>query len=344
MTTSPLRAAGLLTAAATLVLSSTTPAQAAAGDYVALGDSYSAGVGTRAKVDDCYRSPYGYPALVAQTYGLNLDYQACTGATTSSVIDSQLGTLGSGTGYVTMTIGGNDVGFSSILTECAQPGWMSDCEGAIAGGRAILRDQLPGRYDNLFGQVRTKAANAAVTVGGYPRIFNGEDCNALTFFAPDEQSSLNTATGELNTLARGKATGAGFRFIDPTGSFTGHAVCDDPEWINGLSNPVEESYHPNRAGNVGYANLFGPSVTGRTATAQRSAEPAPQQSPAQRTRAAADRVVAMRLSSPENLAKAKAAGLNPSEVRRLDAQLRSPDTTVVDKALARLRALDRRSS
>jgi hypothetical protein len=30
--------------------------------------------------------------------------------------------------------------------------------------------------------------------------------------------------------------------------FVGHAVCDNPEWINGLSNPVGESYHPKTTG------------------------------------------------------------------------------------------------
>jgi hypothetical protein len=47
----------------------------------------------------------------------------------------------------------------------------------------------------------------------------------------------------------------GFNFVNPTSTFIGHAVCDDTEWINGLSNPIRESYHPNRSGQTGYANL-----------------------------------------------------------------------------------------
>ncbi|KNX38500.1 triacylglycerol lipase [Luteipulveratus halotolerans] len=317
-------------------------ADAAAGSYVALGDSYSAGVGTRAKVDSCYRSTYGYPALVASRYGLALSYQACSGARTADVTNNQLGALSSGTAYVSMTIGGNDVGFADVLTECAQPGWMSDCDGAIAGGRAILTGQLPGRYDSLFGAIRSKAPNAKIAIGGYPLIFNGEDCNALTFFSPSEEASLNSATNDLDSLIRTKATAHGASFVDPRSSFSGHAVCDSTEWINGLSNPVEESYHPNRLGNDGLAKLFGPVLTGsayKTSTLT-TAKP----STAQRNRAAADKVLRMDLAAPANLDKAARAGVSPTEVKRLNSLLRSSDPAVVDRALTDLRALDRQAS
>lgn len=341
---SRLRSAGLLTAAAALALSTAAPAHAADESYVALGDSYSAGTGTKAKVDDCYRSPYGYPALVAKKHGLALDYQACSGATTAGVRDGQLGTLSSSTDYVTMTIGGNDVGFTNVLLECAKPGWMSDCPAAVAGGVSTLRNQLPGRYDTLFGQIKAKAPNARVSVGGYPHIFNGEDCNALTFFSPAEESSINGATTELDGLIRTKAGASGFRYVDPVATFKGHAVCDDAEWINGLSNPVEESYHPNRTGNEAYASLFAPSAKRpafRGPTVPRKADQMPA---AKRVRVAADQVIGMKLSSPANLAKAKAAGLDPREIRSLDRRLNSADTATVNQALLRLKALDRQSS
>jgi hypothetical protein len=43
--------------------------------------------------------------------------------------------------------------------------------------------------------------------------------------------------------------------VNPTSVFIGHAVCGSPEWINGLSNPIGESYHPNVTGQANYANL-----------------------------------------------------------------------------------------
>jgi len=91
---------------------------------------------------------------------------------------------------------------------------------------------------------------------GYPRIFNGEDCNAATFFSPAEETRLNQTADLLDTTIRERASAYGFSFVDPRTAFSGHAVCDSPEWINGLSNPVAESYHPNRTGqSSGYAAL-----------------------------------------------------------------------------------------
>ena len=56
------------------------------------------------------------------------------------------------------------------------------------------------------------------------------------------------------TAARARAHG--FTFVDPRVPFDGHAVCqDDDEWINGLSNPTGESYHPNDEGHDAYADL-----------------------------------------------------------------------------------------
>ena len=98
-------------------------------------------------------------------------------------------------------------------------------------------------------------------VVGYPRVFMGEDCNAGTWFAPAEQTRLNQTADQLNGALAAAASGRGFAFANPTHAFVGHAVCDDPEWINGLSNPVSESYHPNRAGQAqGYAAVVGPLV------------------------------------------------------------------------------------
>lgn len=91
---------------------------------------------------------------------------------------------------------------------------------------------------------------------GYPRLFMGVDCNAGTFFSGEEMTRLNQTADLLRDVTRGRAVAAGFTFVDAIPSYTGHAVCSSSEWLNGLSNPVEESYHPNRTGHSsGYAPL-----------------------------------------------------------------------------------------
>jgi lysophospholipase L1-like esterase len=258
-------------AAVTALVISAAPAGAAAPSYVALGDSYSSGTGTRSYLADgtsCLRSVYAYPSLIASAKGYALNFRACSGAKISDVTNSQLSALTASTSYVTLSVGGNDAGFADVLTTCAQPAWLSNCNGAVDRAQAYIRNTLPAALTTLYASIRARAPQAKVTVVGYPRIFNGEDCNLLTWFSPTEESRLNATADLLNSTTAARASAAGYSFANPTSRFVGHAVCDSPEWINGLSNPVTESYHPNKTGQAsGYTPAVSPFVTGATVTA-----------------------------------------------------------------------------
>ena len=249
-------------------------AQTAAPSYVALGDSYSSGTGTRSYISDgtsCQRSAYAYPSLIAAARGYSINFRACSGAKTGDVTNTQLGALSSATSYVTISVGGNDAGFADVLTECATPWWGGDCNTAIDQARAFINNTLPGRLSTLYSSIRVKAPNAKVVVVGYPRIFMGKDCNAGTWFSPAEMKRLNETADLLNSKTSSAASAKGFSFANPTSRFIGHAVCDDVEWINGLSNPITESYHPNKPGHgTGYTPTVSPPLTGATVTASSS--------------------------------------------------------------------------
>ena len=246
-------------ASLTATLALLSPADAALPSYVALGDSYSSGVGTRSYISDgtsCQRSTYAYPYLVSQQKGYALTFKACSGAKVAAVSANQLSALSTATRYVTISVGGNDAGFSDVITECAQPWWSSDCDGAIDTAQAFIRNTLPGRLSTLYASIRSKATYAKVVVVGYPRLFMGEDCNAGTWFSPAEETRLNATADLLNSTTANQASAKGFGFVNPTNRFLGHAICDDVEWVNGLSSPVSESYHPNRSGQAsGYTPL-----------------------------------------------------------------------------------------
>jgi lysophospholipase L1-like esterase len=225
--------------------------------YVALGDSYSSGTGTRTYYDsNCQRSVYAYPYLLHNAHpAWTFVHAACAGAKTGDIINTQSASLTSGTNWVTYTIGGNDAGFSSVITECAQPWWSSDCDGAIDQAQAYINNTLPGRLDLVNNKIKSLSPNAKVIVLDYPRLFNGEDCNAGTFFSPDEETRLNQTADLLRSKLSAAASraGANFLFRDVIPPFVGHAICDggggsSTEWINGLSNPIGESYHPKTTG------------------------------------------------------------------------------------------------
>ncbi len=326
--------------AAALALVVPAPAQAAGSAYVALGDSYSSGTGTRSYLLDgttCQRSVYGYPSLVASSQGYALDLRACAGATVADVSAFQLGALGAATTRVTLSVGGNDAGFAAVLTECAKPSWASSCSAAVDRAESFVRGTLPARLGSLYAAVRARAPQAQVVVAGYPRVFGGVDCNALTWFSATEMARLNATADLLDLTAKGLAEQAGFTFSDPRAAYAGHAVCAGGEWLNGLSSPVSESYHPNRLGHsAGYAPLVGTALAGApvavtAATVQRAEASAAAQTAKQRPRAAQDRRITPKpfvlpdLSSPQIRAAAARAGVDLRSRASIDAADRVHD-------------------
>ncbi len=255
--THSIRMAFLLALIPGLTLLGLTQANAAGENYTALGDSYSSGVGTRTYLPEsgtCYRSPYAFPVLVSQRMGANLTFAACSGARIADVTN-QLASLGPSTNLVTVSVGGNDAGFVSVITRCALP-WPWTCWGDINNANNFIRGMLPGQLDALYTTIRTRAPNANVIVIGYPKLFNGEECNFGARISNGEQVELNKTADLLAATIGARAAAHGFGFVDPRSAYTGHAICDDVEWLNGLSNPILESYHPNRPGQTGYTTLL----------------------------------------------------------------------------------------
>lgn len=295
-----------------------TPASAAGARYVVLGDSYSAGVGAgpvRNDGTDCQRSLSSFGGIIAQRSGLALDLQACSGAVSADVLNSQVGALNASTDYVSISVGGNDVGFASVITECAKPGWMSDCGGSITSALTVAQRDLPARLDRLYAEIRTRAPRARVVVAGYPRLFSGRDCHILTFFSGDEMTRLNAAADTLDGILAAAARRAGFAFADVRPTFTGHAVCDKPEWIHNLSLTVSESYHPTADG---YRSGYTPPVAAQLGV---SSTPSSQMSVRTGAQTSSDpsrgRVLTPDLTSPEARLAARRAGVTHAELDRL---------------------------
>ena len=93
---------GILTGSTALALAlvgTAMPANAATVNYVALGDSYSSGVGAGSYYSSsgsCDRSPNAYPAQWAAANSVtSFTFAACSGATTADVINNQLSALNS---------------------------------------------------------------------------------------------------------------------------------------------------------------------------------------------------------------------------------------------------------
>ena len=120
---------------------------------------YSSGVGTGSYTLDsaCKRSTYAYPYLFTQKHTMgSFAFVACSGAKTSDLISKQLPYLTPTTNLVTMTIGGNDIGFASLIEQCT----LSDCTATLLSTTANLGTALGPALDTTFSDVR-QAAPAA---------------------------------------------------------------------------------------------------------------------------------------------------------------------------------------
>ncbi|HEY4281270.1 MAG TPA: SGNH/GDSL hydrolase family protein [Conexibacter sp.] len=245
----------LLVAAACLA---TATGVASADDrYVALGDSYSAGTGSGPYTLDarCQRSPSAYPYLESRARpGTTLVFVACAGATTTDVLDSQLAALTPQTRLASITIGGNDAGFSGVVRACVTIG----CPPAILRAAAFVRAELPRRLDAVYDAIRRRAPDATVAVLGYPRLFGATGCAATIGVITTERRRLNQLADLLDATIARRAAAHGFHYLSAIARFARHPVCAHDGWLHGIVPfSASESFHPTSRGHAdGYLPLL----------------------------------------------------------------------------------------
>lgn len=242
--------------------------------YVALGDSYASGAGTSvgsAEENECRRSDEAYPNLLAaEDEALaDLDFVACSGATTEDLLAEQLPAVGADTRVVTMTIGGNDVGLTRSLRVCALTPESTDCTGAVEAAQDVI-GALPAKIAGVIGQVRERAPDARVYVTAYPVLVGAEvvagtrACQISTFDVPPELAQVSDAiNASLNGAVAAGVVAAGDAdavFVDVAPAFEGHDLCADQPWINGVvvsgGSASVSSFHLNAAGERAYAEAL----------------------------------------------------------------------------------------
>ncbi|WP_128818192.1 SGNH/GDSL hydrolase family protein [Streptomyces sp. S063] len=226
---------------------------AAAGGYVALGDSYSSGVGAGSYISDsgdCRRSTAAYPYLwQAANSPASFDFVACSGATTSSVASSQLGVLSASTSLVSVTAGGNDVGFADVMQDCVL-GSEATCLSSVDAAVGKMNNILPGSLDSLYDNIRARAPQAQVVVLGYPRFYQLSG-SCIAGLSEAERAAINNASDVLNDVIAKRSADAGFAFSSVVDEFTGHELCSGDAWLHSVTVPVHNSYHPKAAGQSG---------------------------------------------------------------------------------------------
>ncbi|MEU8262626.1 SGNH/GDSL hydrolase family protein [Micromonospora sp. NPDC048999] len=276
------RMAAIAATTAGVLLAFTQPASAAVptGRYVALGDSYTAGPLIPTQVDlNCLRSNRNYPTLVAASAGSSSFADvSCSGATTNDILNSGSGQLGisvppqlaavtSSTALVTVQIGGNDIGFSSIISDCAQASLSSPlgspCKNKYTAGGT---DQLQARINAaapkvtaVLQAVHAAAPGARVAVIGYPAILpdSGYGCWPVVPIAYQDVPYLRAVEKSLNAMLASTAAANNATYADVYTPSIGRDACQSSgtRWIEGLIPQNSAApFHPNATGEQGMAN------------------------------------------------------------------------------------------
>ena len=220
--------------------------------YVALGDSYSAGTGAgrySAAGKSCERSASAFPQLWAARHDpASFVSVACAGATTATVRTSQLSALSVRTTLVSITIGGNDVGFSQVMETCVFQ-LNSACVKAVTTAESSVRRLLPGRLDSLLRAIRTRAPLARIIVLGYPDLYDLSQSRDCIGIGTAKRAALDQGAAVLDRALSAAAARNHDSFADVRPGFARHEICDGgSSYLNALTFPLDGSYHPNAAG------------------------------------------------------------------------------------------------
>jgi lysophospholipase L1-like esterase len=251
------------------------PEQSPVQRYVALGDSYAAGPLIPVQTGEpagCQRSDRNYPSVVAETLEVAAFRDvSCSAATTEHITGPQEVSLGVNppqadaltpdTDLVTITIGGNDIGFGEIVSECAQrspqqPTGSACKDHYTAGGSDELAQRVEDAAPEVAGvleAVEQRSPDARVLLVGYPAILpdEGPGCFPLVPFSPGDVAYLRGVQKDLNAMLADQAAGAGVDFVDTYTPSIGHDACQPPgtKWVEGLVPTAPAApVHPNALG------------------------------------------------------------------------------------------------
>ena len=235
---------------------------ATAVNYVALGDSYSSGLGAGSYISSsgsCDRSNNAYPEQWAAAHSpASFVSVACAGATTSDVNSSQVSALSASTTLVSLTIGGNDAGFSSTMETCVLES-TSSCVSAVSKAESIINGPLLSSLENTLQIIRTHAPNAKIVLLGYPALYDLARSSTCIGLSTTDRTALNGAADQLDTVMGNAAAHGNVTFADVRTQFTHHEICDgSSSWLNSVNIlSISSSYHPNASGQEqGYEPVF----------------------------------------------------------------------------------------
>lgn len=170
----------------------------------------------------------------------------------------------------TVSVGGDDIGFGDMVTNCVEPHISSHssdntCYGTYEDRLEITRliDRTIPRWTSLYNQLKREAPAMHLYVVGYPQIASSSGSCALNVHLnKDELQFAGNVIAYLNQAIQKASVAAGATYVDISQALNGHRLCETASYsvaVNGLTAGTDagplgsklfgkESYHPNALG------------------------------------------------------------------------------------------------
>lgn len=288
----PLIASVLMLSASCASLSggAATPPLVAGARYVAMGSSFASGPGVTRLADDrdprCTRSYDNYARQTARRLRLDLVDVSCGGATSDHVLNGwnelppQVDALTPETQLVTVTIGGNDVGYvaglfagsctddtaaaEAVKTACTV---MRQRMGGGTAAKALLSDEekwgaAEAGLSAIAAEVARRSPKARLVFVQYLRLVpEGALCSAVPLSPAALEQARKTAA-RLAKLTETIALKSGAEFLPVANISAGHDACATAPWVTGFVPAPSATvtgfvpYHPNLAGMTAVADAL----------------------------------------------------------------------------------------
>lgn len=262
-----------------------------------LGDSYSAGNGAGnyepGAEGNSYRSTINWARnyvswLNDQGIYTNFNNVAHSGHTTHDVLNTQLNTVPEHTDVAMLTIGGNDVNFDAIVTQCFLAGARDpeSCETAVEQAEENLPEVM-NRTEQIFQNLDAKlASDAEIILVGYPLLASDREyelayCHGLDAFCEDPfdagtavRNLGNKATELQQAMVADWNSGSNIKatYVDSIETaFAGHEPDpsawnrNDHRWINEFfetAGRLGDDGKTKSDGSLDSANFYHPNVIG----------------------------------------------------------------------------------
>jgi lysophospholipase L1-like esterase len=260
---------------AALIALAALAASASAASYVALGDSYAAGpfIPNPVLPLGCLKSDHNYPHLAAAGIGPLKD-ASCSGAKTDDMTNPQsieidgpnppqFNSLQASTEVVSLTIGGNDIGFSEVAQSCITLNpFSSPCRDKYdSGGHDQLAERIEAtapKVAAVLQGIHARSPGARVYVLNYPAIFpeTGHGCWPQMPVSFSDAPYLRETEQRLDAMIASQAAANGATLVNWYQASIGHDACKSSSvrWVEPLvpNNPAAP-IHPNLRGMQGAA-------------------------------------------------------------------------------------------